>query len=124
MEEGGNLYHYKGVIAVKGVTETFIFRGVSMSFLEDFDDNFIRKEDKARESRFIFIGKTTRSRPFNQEGFQKRIALKVGNTVLRFPVGTVVDTNVGVYRSKSETRTMPTVLNLMGHRRLLSGGTH
>jgi len=97
VEDGANLYRYKGVIAVKGVNKKFIFQGVGMSFLGEFDSNFTWKEDETRESRFIFIGKNL-DHDFYQEAFRKCIVPKVGSIELRFPVGTVVEANVGVYQ--------------------------
>jgi len=97
VEDGANLYRYKGVIAVKGVNKKFVFQGVGMSFLGEFDANFTWKKDEIRESRFIFIGKHL-DHDFYQEAFQKCIVPKVGSIELRFPVGTVVEANVGVYQ--------------------------
>ena len=98
VEDGANLYRYKGVIAVKDISKKFVFQGVGMSFLGEFDDNFHWKENEVRESRFVFIGKHL-NHNFYREGFMKCIVPKEGSIVLRFPVGTVVEANVGVYQS-------------------------
>jgi len=97
VEDGANLYRYKGVIAVKGLRKKFVFQGVGMSFLGEFDENFTWKEQEVRESRFIFIGKHL-DHEFYREGFMKCLVPKDGSIVLRFPVGTIVECNVGVYQ--------------------------
>jgi len=90
--DGANLYRYKGVIAVKGVDEKFIFQGVGMLFSGGFDKTKWRPEEK-RESRFVFIGKNLDAE-FYREGFN---ACKVDRP-LRFPLGTQVQANVGTWR--------------------------
>merc|ERR1712146_413102 len=86
--DGANLYRYKGVIAVKGVDEKFIFQGVGMLFSGGFDKTKWRQDEK-RESRFVFIGKNLDAE-FYREGFN---ACKVDRP-LRFPLGTKVKANV------------------------------
>eukprot|EP00566_Odontella_aurita_P011122 CAMPEP_0113571768 /NCGR_PEP_ID=MMETSP0015_2-20120614/25736_1 /TAXON_ID=2838 /ORGANISM="Odontella" /LENGTH=411 /DNA_ID=CAMNT_0000474753 /DNA_START=121 /DNA_END=1356 /DNA_ORIENTATION=- /assembly_acc=CAM_ASM_000160 len=88
MEDGANLYRYKGVIAVKGKDEPFVFQGVGMMFSGDFQGKWGPNEK--RESRFVFIGKDIDT-VFLKEAFE---ACRVNNK-LRFPVGTVVEANVG-----------------------------
>jgi len=90
--DGANLYRYKGVIAVKGVDEKFIFQGVGMLFSGGFDKTKWRPEEK-RESRFVFIGKNLDAE-FYREGFN---ACKVDRP-LRFPLGTQVQANVGTWK--------------------------
>jgi len=89
-EDGADLYRYKGVIAVKGKEEKFIFQGVGMLFTGDFGD-VTWKEGEKRESRFVFIGKNL-DHEFYREGF---MACKVGT--LRFPIGTEVEANIGFF---------------------------
>ena len=55
MEDGANLYRYKGIIAVKGKDEKFVFQGVGMMFSGTFEGKWQPNEEK--ESRFVFIGK-------------------------------------------------------------------
>ena len=56
MDDGANLYRYKGIIAVKGMDTKFIFQGVGMLFTGGFSDAKW-KPTETRESRFVFIGK-------------------------------------------------------------------
>jgi len=91
-EDGANLYRYKGVIAVKGVDEKFVFQGVGMLFSGGFDSIKWRPDEK-RESRFVFIGKNLDEKLY-RDGFN---ACKV-DKVLRFPVGTQVRANVGSWK--------------------------
>lgn len=88
-EDGANLYRYKGVIAVKGKDEKFVFQGVGMMFSGSFEGSW--KPNEKRDSRFVFIGKNLDTE-FLKYGFE---ACCVSKTVLRFPVGTVVEANVG-----------------------------
>ena len=55
INQGKDLYRYKGVISVKGMDKRFVFQGVHMIFGGNFTEPW--KEDEVRESRFIFIGK-------------------------------------------------------------------
>merc|ERR1712031_36945 len=89
--DGANLYRYKGVIAVKGVEEKFIFQGVGMLFSGGFDKVKWKANEK-RESRFVFIGKHL-DHEFYKAGFN---ACRVDKE-LRFAVGDVVQANVGKF---------------------------
>jgi len=89
-EDGADLYRYKGVIAVKGMDKKFIFQGVGMLFTGDFGDVNWKKDEK-RESRFVFIGKNL-DHDFYRNGF---LACKAKE--LRFPVGSLVEANVGSF---------------------------
>merc|ERR1712196_681125 len=51
---GADLYRYKGVLAVAGKAEQFVFQGVGMLFDGRFGKPW---PDGKRESRFVFIGK-------------------------------------------------------------------
>lgn len=88
MEDGANLYRYKGLIAVKGKDEKFVFQGVGMMFSGNFQGSW--KPDEKRESRFVFIGKDL-DVAFLKEGFE---ACRVVNK-LRFEVGSTVEANIG-----------------------------
>ena len=90
-EDGANLYRYKGVIAVKGVDEKFVFQGVGMLFSGGFQGQKWKKNEK-RESRFVFIGKNL-DHEFYRNGF---IACRAGSE-LRFAVGDMVEANVGTF---------------------------
>ena len=52
-----NLFRYKGVLAVKGFQEKFVFQGVHMLFAGSFSDTHSWAEGEERECRFVFIGK-------------------------------------------------------------------
>merc|ERR1711998_412216 len=54
--KGADLFRYKGVMAVKGMKEKFIFQGVGMLFSGGFSD-IEWEEGEARECRFVFIGR-------------------------------------------------------------------
>lgn len=88
MEDGANLYRYKGVIAVKGKTEKFVFQGVGMLLSGDFQGEW--KSDEARQSRFVFIGKNL-DKKFLTEAFESCLVTRD----LRFKVGDTVEANVG-----------------------------
>merc|ERR1712135_156231 len=65
-ELGTELFRYKGVLAVKGCREKFIFQGVHMLFSGGFASEVLGRSDMSsgmwkdgeeRECRFVFIGK-------------------------------------------------------------------
>jgi len=56
-ELGQDLYRYKGVLAVKGVKQKFVFQGVHMLFSGGFQDDMEWEDDAERECRCVFIGK-------------------------------------------------------------------
>ncbi len=90
-EDGANLYRYKGLIAVKGKEEKFIFQGVGMLFNGTFGGKW--KETEKRESRFVFIGKNLDTE-FLKAGFEACIV----NKDLRFKVGDAVMANCGTFK--------------------------
>merc|ERR1711915_775449 len=90
-EDGANLYRYKGVIAVKGKDEKFVFQGVGMLFDGSFAGKW--KAGEKRESRFVFIGKNL-DIEFLKAGFE---ACRVSDK-LRFEVGQVIEANVGEFK--------------------------
>ena len=90
-EDGANLYRYKGVMAVKGMDQKFVFQGVGMLFSGTFQGTW--KPNEKRESRFVFIGKNLDTE-FLKIGFQ---ACCVTDT-LRFAVGDAVEANVGTWK--------------------------
>lgn len=85
-EFGANLYRYKGIVAVKGMDEKFVFQGVGMLFSGDFKGRW--KPEEKRESRFVFIGKDL-DIDLLKEGFEACIE----DGELRFPVGATVECN-------------------------------
>ena len=91
-EDGENLFRYKGVLAVKGVDEKYVFQGVHMLFGGDFSrDIGLWKEGETRECRFVFIGKDLDHEEL-QQGLMECKAEK-----LRFNVGDTVYANVGEF---------------------------
>ena len=89
INQGKDLYRYKGVISVKGMDKRFVFQGVHMLFGGDFTEPW--KKDEVRESRFIFIGKNL-DKKMLEEGFMKckaaELRFKVGDSVFaRIEIG-------------------------------------
>merc|ERR1719444_331424 len=87
-ELGQDLYRYKGVLAVKGVKEKFVFQGVHMLFSGGFQDDLLWGDDEARECRVVFIGKKMKQEHGEtlKTGFlaceaEKELRFKVGDTV-------------------------------------------
>ena len=90
-EDGANLYRYKGVIAVKGMDQPYVFQGVGMLFSGTYEGKWA--PGVKRESRFVFIGKNL-DIELLKIGFE---ACKVTNE-LRFAVGDKVIANVGQWK--------------------------
>ena len=90
-EDGANLYRYKGVMAVKGIDQKFVFQGVGMLFSGSFQGMW--KPAEKRESRFVFIGKNLDTE-FLKIGFEACCV----NKSLRFAVGDAVEANVGKWK--------------------------
>lgn len=91
--DGANLYRYKGLLAVKGMDEKFVFQGVGMIFSGGFDEQKWKIPEDERESRFVFIGKNL-DHELLREGF---MACRVTEN-LRFDVGQTVEANVGTFQ--------------------------
>mmetsp|Transcript_48671 Transcript_48671/g.95146 ORF Transcript_48671/g.95146 Transcript_48671/m.95146 type:complete len:333 (+) Transcript_48671:2-1000(+) len=89
VDEGANLYRYKGVVAVRGEDRKFIFQGVGMMFTGGFCTTKW-KPGEVRENRFVFIGKNL-DHGFHRRGFEA--CMTTGT--LRFPIGAKVEANVG-----------------------------
>ena len=90
-EETGNiLYRYKGVLAVKGKDQKYVFQGVGMLFAGTFSDDLYWKADETRSSRFVFIGKNLDT-DLLKLGFD---ACRVTEE-LRFAIGDRVQANCG-----------------------------
>jgi len=82
-----DLFRYKGVLAVKGMPEKFVFQGVHMLFNGSFDPRFRWSRKEVRECRLVFIG-----RNLDKKALEKGVMdCKVG--VLRFKVGDAVEAN-------------------------------
>jgi len=86
-----DLFRYKGVLAVKGKQEKFVFQGVHMLFSGGFDQyDQVWKKGETRECRFVFIGRNLPKQKLI-DGF---MACKAKDK-LRFKVGDAVQANVG-----------------------------
>jgi len=87
--KGADLFRYKGVLAVKGMDEKFIFQGVGMLFSGSFCD-ITWKADEKRECRFVFIGRNLDKEALIQGVKNCDVAL----VKLRFAVGDKVEARV------------------------------
>jgi len=86
-DKATDLFRYKGVLAVKGMPDKFVFQGVHMLFNGHFDPRFSWKDDEIRECRLVFIG-----RNLDKESLQKAV-LNCKAGPLRFKVGDAVEAN-------------------------------
>jgi len=84
---GKDLFRYKGVLAVKGMPNKFVFQGVHMLFNGQFDERFRWKQQEVRECRLVFIG-----RKLDREFLEKGV-MNCRVSPLRFKVGDVVEAN-------------------------------
>jgi len=91
-DKGEDLFRYKGVLAVKGMEQKFVFQGVHMLFGGDFSEDIgLWKKGETRECRFVFIGKNLDHKAL-QEGLMECMAED-----LRFNVGDTVYANIGEF---------------------------
>jgi G3E family GTPase len=87
-----DLFRYKGVLAVKGMDQKFVFQGVHMLFGGDFNQEIgLWKDNEKRECRFVFIGRNL-----------DHAALEAGlmeckAEELRFEAGDMVRANIGEF---------------------------
>lgn len=79
--KGADLFRYKGVFAVRGADEKYVFQGVGMLFNGNFSDLEWQK-DEVRECRFVFIG-----RNLNKEELIEGIKACQQAPKLRFDIG-------------------------------------
>ena len=90
--KGEDLFRYKGVLAVKGMDQKFVFQGVHMLFGGGFSSEVAPwKEGETRECRFVFIG-----RNLDDEELQKGL-MDCKAEELRFNVGDTVYANIGEF---------------------------
>lgn len=91
-EHGENLFRYKGVLAVKGIDEKYVFQGVHMLFGGDFSrDIGLWKDGETRECRFVFIG-----RDLDHDALQEGL-MNCKAEELRFNLGDKVYANIGEF---------------------------
>ena len=91
-DKGADLFRYKGVLAVKGMDQKFVFQGVHMLFGGEFSEDIgLWKEGETRECRFVFIGKNLDHKEL-EEGLMDCMAED-----LRFNVGDTVYANIGEF---------------------------
>ena len=89
---GEDLFRYKGVLAVKGMDEKFVFQGVHMLFSGNFSTEISpSKEGEERDCRFVFIG-----RDLDHEALQEGL-MNCKAERLRFNVGDTVLANIGEF---------------------------
>merc|ERR1719215_1156523 len=89
-----DLFRYKGVLAVKGMKEKFVFQGVHMLFSGGFlPEGGEWADDEERECRFVFIGKNVKQEYGERlkAGFLECEAEKD----LRFAVGDMCEARTG-----------------------------
>jgi len=98
--EANNMFRYKGMLAVKGKKEKFLFQGVHMLFSGGFEGGYKWKKDEKRECRFVFIGRNL-DKTMLEERFME---CKVEGE-LRFKVGDLVEANVGKWTPAKIIRT-------------------
>ncbi len=85
-----DLFRYKGVLAVKGTDEKYVFQGVHMLFAGNFSKDIgLWKDGEKRECRFVFIG-----RDLDNEALQKGL-MECRAEELRFNVGDTIYANLG-----------------------------
>ena len=90
--EAQDLFRYKGVLAVKGMDQKYVFQGVHMLFNGAYTEEIgLWKEGEDRECRFVFIGRDL-DHDALQEGLMNCKAEK-----LRFKRGDTVYANIGEF---------------------------
>jgi len=99
-EDGANLYRYKGILAIKGVDEKFIFQGVGMIFNGNISDMKWSVPEAERENVFVFIGKN-----LDHEWLKSCFKACLVTNELRFNVGDKVQANVGEFTNGTVIKT-------------------
>ena len=90
--KGEDLFRYKGVLAVEGMDQKFVFQGVHMLFGGGFSSEVAPwKDEETRECRFVFIG-----RDLDHEALQSGL-MECRAEELRFNVGDKVYANIGEF---------------------------
>lgn len=91
-EDGANLYRYKGILAIKGVDEKFIFQGVGMLFNGNISEMKWGIPEGERENIFVFIGKN-----LDHDWLKNCFKACLVSDKLRFKVGDPVQANIGEF---------------------------
>ncbi|EJK53942.1 hypothetical protein THAOC_26523 [Thalassiosira oceanica] len=99
-EDGANLYRYKGILAIKGVDEKFIFQGVGMIFNGNISEMKWGVPESERENVFVFIGKN-----LDHEWLKSCFKACLVTNELRFNVGDKVQANVGEFQDGTVIKT-------------------
>jgi len=92
--KSNDLFRYKGVLAVKGMKQKFVFQGVHMLMAAGFCDTEWKKDEK-RECRFVFIGRNLDKKALH-DGFMN--CMVADDKPLRFKVGDRVQANCGTWK--------------------------
>lgn len=87
-----DLFRYKGILAVRGMDQQFVFQGVHMLFAGGFGAKKWPKGAK-RECRFVFIGRNLDKRAL-REGFEDCVQ----DGTLRFEIGDTVYAKLKTWR--------------------------
>ncbi|CAJ1450880.1 unnamed protein product, partial [Effrenium voratum] len=89
-ELGNDLFRYKGMLAVKGCDQKYVFQGVHMLFSGGFTTSKEGqwKPSEPRECRFVFIGKHIKQ---NGQRLKKEFMACAAEESLRFSVGDMVE---------------------------------
>ena len=91
-DKAQDLFRYKGVLAVKGMDEKYVFQGVHMLFGGQFSEDIGHwKEDETRECSFVFIG-----RDLDHNALESGL-IECKAEELRFNVGDTVYANIGKF---------------------------
>lgn len=99
-EDGANLYRYKGILAIKGVDEKFIFQGVGMIFNGNISEMKWGVPEEERENIFVFIGKN-----LDHDWLKSCFKACLVTNQLRFKIGDKVQANVGEFQNGTVVKT-------------------
>ena len=87
-----DLFRYKGVLAVKGMDQKYVFQGVHMLFSGVFSEEVAQwRKGEKRECRFVFIG-----RDLDHAALEAGL-MECRAEDLRFNVGDMVYANIGEF---------------------------
>jgi len=86
---GTEMFRYKGVLAVKGKEEKYVFQGVHMLFMGGFRPELKWEPGEKRECRFVFIGKNMKQ--VHGERLLKEFKGCEAESNLRFAIGDTIE---------------------------------